>query len=211
MNTGFMSKLILARHGATPYNAQGLWTGHIDVDMSEAGYDEVRQSAEFLASTGIDAAFCSTLWRARNTAAVILSHQERPNIPLLSTELLDEKNYGVFTGRNKHEVQAEVGDDAFMLIRRSWDYEIEGGESLQAVHERVTSLHHGVIAPLLEAGQTVLVASHNKTLRAYVKEVEEIPVSDTPAIELGTAEVRVYGYSAGAFELESRQVVGSVH
>ena len=206
-----MPKLILARHGATPYNEMGRWTGLTDIDLSPLGFEEAGLSAAFLAGYTIDVALCSSLKRARHTAETILKHQATPHVPLLSTNLLDEKNYGVFTGKDKQQVRAQVGDDVFALIRRSWDHRIDSGESLQDVHSRIMPLHEGVVVPLLEAEKTVLVTSHNNTLRAYVKEVECIPIQETPSIELGTAEVRVYNYHAGAFELEHRHAVGAVH
>lgn len=206
-----MPKLILSRHGVTPYNEQGLWTGQTDIDMSPKGYKEVEEGAKIVAKYRIDVALTSALIRGRNTAKIMLDRQNRRDIPLLETPLLNEKDYGVFTGKNKHEVRAEVGDETFMRIRRSWDYVIEGGESLKGVHARVMPLHHGVVVPILESGRTVYISAHNNTLRALVKELESIPDDKASGIELGTAEIRIYDFKDGNFVLEEKHAIGDVH
>jgi bisphosphoglycerate-dependent phosphoglycerate mutase len=49
----------------------------------------------------------------------------------------------------------------------------------------------------LLADETILVISSNNPLRAYVKELEGIPVDQVADIALGTAELRVYDFDAG--------------
>lgn len=206
-----MSKLIIARHGATSYNEAGLWTGLTDIDMSEAGYEDVEKGAEIVAKYTVGVALSSVLMRARNTAKVALAHQNNNNVPLIETPLLNEKDYGVFTGKSKEEVRASVGQEVFMQIRRSWDYPIEDGESLKDVHSRIMPIHKRVVIPILESGQTVYIASHNNTLRAMVKELEGIPDDRASGIELGTAEVRVYDYDGGGFICDAVHTIGAVH
>lgn len=206
-----MPKLILSRHGVTPNNEKKIWTGLDDVDMSKTGYEEVDTTATFVAKYMIDVALCSELQRSLHTAEAIKAKQRNPDIPLLSTKLLNEKDYGIYTGRGKEQVRAEVGEEMFALIRRSWDYQIEGGQSLAQVHGQVVVVHYGVVVPLLEANKTISVSSHNNTLRAYVKELEDIPTEEAHLIELGTAETRVYDYVGGTFNLVDQLVVGDVH
>lgn len=206
-----MAKLFLARHGATSFNEAGIWTGLTDIDMSEKGYEEINQSAEVLAKYVVDLALCSKLVRARSTAAIILKRQANPGIPLVETASLNEKDYGIFTGKNKEDIRAEHGDDTYRQIRRSWDFPIKGGESLQAVHARVVPIHRTLINPVLESGHNVLVASHNNTLRAYIKEIEDLSIEETSSLELGTAEVRVYDFVAGSFQLVAQHCIGEVH
>lgn len=190
-----MPRLILARHGETPWNREGLWTGLTDVELSDTGHREAAQAGAFLSDVPINRAFASRLRRARQTVGGILRFQ--PNgarIPIFQDPALNEKDYGIYTGKSKAQVREEVGDEAFQLIRRSWDYEIEGGESLSQVHTRVVTFHVSSVVPCLERGETVLVGSHNNTLRAYVKELEGIPEDEVGGIELGTAEVRIYEF-----------------
>ncbi len=209
-----MSTLILARHGQTPWNREGLWTGRTDVGLSDLGHQEAAQAGEYLADIPIDRAFASMLRRSRQTVGGILRFQvDGARIPIFRDPALDEKDYGIYTGRSKAEVREELGDEAFQLIRRSWDHEIEDGESLREVHDRVVAFHIGSVVPCLQRGETVLVGSHNNTLRAYVKELEGIPEANVGAIEMGTAEVRIYDLDPGSLAVTgiTSQRFGDVH
>ncbi len=208
-----MPKLILARHGVTSYNEQGIWTGLTDVDMSEKGYEEVQRSAEIVARFAIDVAFTSRLQRARSTAQVVISSQSEDgkHILLLETAALNEKDYGKFTGQNKQAVRDRVPEEVYLGIRRSWDASIPTVETLKMIHARVMPLHYGVVIPTLDSGRNVFVASHNNTLRAYVKELEHIPPDNIASLELGTAEIRIYDYQAPDFNLIEKHSIGEVH
>lgn len=209
-----MSKLILARHGESLWNREGLWTGLTDVELSNLGHEEAAQAGTFLADMPIDRAFASMLRRARQTVGGILRLQpDGARIPVFRDPALNEKDYGIYTGKSKAQVRQEVGDEVFQLIRRSWDYEIEGGESLSQVHARVVPFHVGSVVPCLERGETVLVGSHNNTLRAYVKELEGIPEDEVGGIELGTAEVRIYEFDPSTLAISgvTSHRFGDVH
>ncbi len=206
---------MLGRHGQSRWNIKGWWTGLTDIGLTDLGREEARASGEFLAKFAIDAMFTSKLRRAENTALGILAVRQDQGLQVpsmvVAAEELNERNYGVFTGKSKQQVRQEVGDDTFQRIRRSWDYQIEGGESLKDVHGRVMPYVNEVIIPRLEHGENVLVVSHNNTLRAVVKDIECIPDEAAAGIELATAEVRVYDYSEGRFTLEETHAGGGVH
>ncbi len=209
-----MAKMILARHGQSKWNLEGLWTGLTDIDLTDQGREEARSSGEFLAKFAIDTAFTSELCRAQNTLLGFLAVRKKLALPEPAVTIvpeLNERDYGVFTGKSKVQVRGEVGDDVFQQIRRSWDYAIEGGESLKDIHARVMPYVNGTIVPELEAGNNVLVVSHNNTLRAVVKDIEGIPDEAASSIELATAEVRVYDYAGGDFTLFDRHAGGGVH
>lgn len=209
-----MPTLILARHGESLWNREGLWTGLTDIELSEVGHEEAAHAGAFLANTPIDRAFVSELSRARQTIEAILQFQQNTkDIPVVEDPALNEKDYGIYTGKNKAHVRQEVGEEVFGLIRRSWDYQIEGGQSLRQVHAAVASFHINTVVPCLERGETILVGSHNNTLRAYVKELESIPEANVSDIELGTAEVRIYEFDASTLAvagITSRRF-GDVH
>jgi 2,3-bisphosphoglycerate-dependent phosphoglycerate mutase len=188
-----MSNLILVRHGESEWNRLGKWTGLTDIDLTEQGRAEAAQSAKVLSHIAVDLTFVSELCRAQNTLKAILAQQQE-GIPVEVHSALNEKNYGIFTGKNKQQVQEERGKEIFQAIRRSWDFPIEGGETLRDVHARVLPFHKDHVMPHLTIGKTVLVVSHNNTLRAYIKELEKIDESRVGDIELGTAEIRNYTF-----------------
>jgi 2,3-bisphosphoglycerate-dependent phosphoglycerate mutase len=207
-----MGKLIIGRHGETQYNLEGRWTGLTDVDLTKRGEIEAETAGSILASIPIDIAFISKLGRTAQTVERILQ-QQAGIVPVVSTPALNERDYGVYTGQNKAQVLKEKGEEEFLRIRRSWDGEIEGGETLQYVHHnRIAPFHRGTVLPRILAGETVLVISSNNPLRAYVKELEAVPVDQVADIALGTAELRIYDFDA-AGEITNKTIhpVGEVH
>lgn len=206
-----MGTLILGRHGETAYNKAGLWTGLTEVDLTDKGREEADIAGGILAPLTIDIAFISELGRTAQTVERILS-QQAGDVPVTSTAALNERNYGIYTGQNKKQVLEDKGEEEFLRIRRSWDGDIEGGETLQDVHRRIVPFHTGIVMPRIMSGETVLVISSNNPLRGYVKELEQVPIDEVPNIELGTAELRVYDFD-GAGEITGKVIhkVGDVH
>lgn len=188
-----MSKLILVRHGESTWNAKGLWTGLVDVSLSERGKEEARQAAEAIKDLPIDATFTSPLKRAKETLsemAKILPNLH--NLPITKHKALNERDYGTFTGMNKWEVKKRVGDEQFQKIRRGWNVPIENGETLHDVYNRVVPYYREHILPLLREGKTILVVAHGNSIRALVKFLDNIGDQNIEQVELATGEIYLY-------------------
>lgn len=186
-----MAKLILVRHGESEWNLKGLWTGWKDIPLTEKGRNEAKNAGESLRGTEIDLAFTSKLIRAKETLEGILKVLEI-DIPVIEAEELNERSYGIYTGKNKWEVEKEVGEEKFMQIRRSWDYPIPEGESLKQVYDRVLPYYTETIEPKLKQGQNIIIAAHGNSLRALIKKLENISDENIPQLELATGEAYVY-------------------
>lgn len=136
-----MPKLILARHGQSESNKRGIWAGLTNPDLSPQGRMEATVAGQFLINQRIDTAYVSELMRSHNTLLGIVSARGIDKIPVITSAALNEKDYGIFTGKNKWQVKDEVGEEMFRLIRRSWKHRIKDGESLQDVHARIVPFH----------------------------------------------------------------------
>src|SRR5581483_9927569 len=113
--------------------------------------------------------------RAQQTLSEIKKVLNIINVPSSASGNLNERNYGVFTGKNKWEIQKEVGEENFKKIRRSWDSPIPNGETLKDVYNRVVPYYEEQILPLLTAGKNVLVCAHGNSIRALIKYLDKIP------------------------------------
>jgi 2,3-bisphosphoglycerate-dependent phosphoglycerate mutase len=185
--------LILIRHGESQWNAKNIWTGLTDIGLSPKGENEAREAAHKITDVRIDCAFTSLLCRASDTLRIILDSLGNRSVPVTANGALNERNYGVFTGKNKLEVQSSLGVDEYRKLRRGWDYPIENGESLKQVYERVTPYYEKEILPLLRAGKHVLVVSHGNTLRSLIKRIEHLSDEAITHVELATGEIILYG------------------
>src|SRR3989338_8356811 len=112
-----MANLILVRHGESLWNEKGLWTGWTDIGLSKKGKKEARLAGESLKSFPIDIAYTSTLLRAKQTLDEIKSVLGI-DISTFENQALNERNYGIYTGKNKWKIKREVGKENFKKLRR---------------------------------------------------------------------------------------------
>jgi len=188
--------LVLVRHGESEWNAKNIWTGLTDIGLSEKGREEARSVAHKIADIRFDIAFTSMLSRASETLRIILETLHVHDIPVNSNPALNERDYGVFTGKNKLEIKTRLGDVEYLRLRRGWDYPIEKGESLKQVYERVVPYYDTSIAPFIREGKHVLVVAHGNSLRALIKKMEHISDYDIPNVELTTGQILLYRIDA---------------
>lgn len=187
-----MAKLILVRHSKSEWNVLGKWTGWTDVDLNEEGRTDAVRTAEALKDIQIDQAFVSNLKRAQQTLEIILAEIGQTDVPTTKTEALNERNYGIYTGKNKWEVKEEVGEEEFQNIRRGWEHPIPEGETMKKVYERVVPFYENEVLPLLKTGKNVILAAHGNSLRALVKYLEDLSIEELVALEFGIGEAYVY-------------------
>jgi 2,3-bisphosphoglycerate-dependent phosphoglycerate mutase len=189
--------LILLRHGESEWNALNLFTGWVDVGLSEKGEAEARRGGELLREHGLlpDVVHTSLLRRAITTANISLDVADRHWIPARRDWRLNERHYGALQGKNKKQTLEQYGEEQFMRWRRSYDVPpppIEPGsefsqvadprypgvdvrtECLKDVVARMLPYWESDIVPDLRAGGTVLIAAHGNSLRALVKYLDRI-------------------------------------
>ncbi len=201
---------MLLRHGESTWNAENLFTGWVDVPLSEKGQAEATRGGELLRESGVlpEVLHTSLLRRAISTANIALDVADRHWIPVRRDWRLNERHYGALQGKNKKQTLEEYGEEQFMLWRRSYDTpppEIEPGsefsqdgdaryagvdaprtECLKDVVARLLPYWEDAIAPDLRAGRTVLVAAHGNSLRALVKHLDGISDADIAGLNIPT-------------------------
>jgi 2,3-bisphosphoglycerate-dependent phosphoglycerate mutase len=116
--------LVLLRHGQSTWNAENLFTGWQDVDLSPRGEEEAWQAGRLLADQdGLDLRIVHTsvLTRAVRTANLALDVAKRSWLPVRRHWRLNERHYGALTGHNKKETAERFGADKVKAWRRSYD------------------------------------------------------------------------------------------
>jgi 2,3-bisphosphoglycerate-dependent phosphoglycerate mutase len=186
-----MSRLVLVRHGKSPWNNLGLWTGLTDVDLVEEGLEEARKAGELLRDHDFHLAFTSELKRTHQTLGEIFKILNL-EIPQRIHPALNERDYGIHTGKNKWQVKEEIGEEAFQAIRRGWDTSIEGGETLKDVYQRVVPFYREAVLPFFEQDKNILIVAHGNSLRALMKHLELIDDNAISEVEIGTGQAVCY-------------------
>ncbi|MBI2032952.1 MAG: histidine phosphatase family protein, partial [Candidatus Levybacteria bacterium] len=126
------------------------------------------------------------------TLEIILRELSQESIPIETDAALNERNYGIYTGKNKWDIKKEIGESKFLQIRRGWNESIPQGESLKQVYERVIPYYKSAILPKLLEGKNCIISSSGNALRALIKYLEQVSDEEIATIELGTGEVRDY-------------------
>ncbi len=118
-----MRTLVLLRHGESVWNSEGLFTGWVDVGLSDKGKKEAESAGVLLREAGLrpDVVHTSVLTRAIQTANVALEAAGLLWLPVRRSWRLNERHYGALQGKNKAQTREEFGDEQFMLWRRSYD------------------------------------------------------------------------------------------
>ena len=192
--------LVLLRHGESEWNAKNLFTGWVDVGLSEKGRAEAVRGGQLLGEAGLrpDVVHTSLLRRAIRTAELALDEIDLGWLPVRRSWRLNERHYGALQGLNKAETREKYGDEQFMRWRRSYDVPpppLDNGsewsqaddpryanllevlprtECLADVVERMLPYWYDALVPDLRLGRVVLVAAHGNSLRALVKYLDGI-------------------------------------
>jgi 2,3-bisphosphoglycerate-dependent phosphoglycerate mutase len=217
--TGPPYQLVLLRHGESTWNAKNLFTGWVDVPLSDRGQQEATRGATLMSERGIlpDILHTSVLRRAITTAQICLGGLDRHWVPVRRTWRLNERHYGALQGKDKKETLAEFGEEQFMLWRRSYDTPpppLEPGsefsqsgdpryadlppeivprtECLADVLARALPYWYDAIVPDLRRGVTVLVAAHGNSLRALVKHLDDMSEQAVVSLNIPTGIPLLY-------------------
>jgi 2,3-bisphosphoglycerate-dependent phosphoglycerate mutase len=206
------STLILVRHGESTWNALNLFTGWVDVPLSEKGEAEAKRGGELLKEAGLlpELLHTSLLRRAIGTAQITLDAIDRHWIPVRRSWRLNERHYGDLQGKDKKTTLQTYGEEQFMLWRRSYDTPppviSDDNEFSQAGDLRYADLGdtaprtecladgvvrlepylYGEIADDLKSGKMVIVVAHGNSLRAVVKLLDGVSDADIAGLNIPT-------------------------
>ena len=210
--------LILVRHGQSQWNEKNLFTGWVDVDLTDKGRAEAVRAGQLIREAGLapDILYTSLLTRAIETANIALKEAGFNWIPVKRSWRLNERHYGALQGKDKTQVRDEFGEEQFMIWRRSYDVpppaiadddqysqvgdpryaglgdEMPRTEALKLVLDRLLPYWESDISEDLRAGKTVMVAAHGNSLRALVKHLDGISDEDIAGLNIPTGIPLVY-------------------
>lgn len=218
------SKLILMRHGQSIWNKKNLFTGWVDVPLSEEGVKEAIEGGKKIKDIPIDVIFTSSLMRAHMTTFLAMLHHSSGKTPVINHDKdgklgewgkiysektldevipvfcswhLNERMYGQLQGCNKAETAEIFGKDQVQIWRRSFDVAPPEGESLKLTAERTLPYFKEKIVPLLEEGKNVFVSAHGNSLRSIVMFLDNLSKEEVLKLEIATGSPMTYEYEEG--------------
>ncbi len=214
-----MKTLVLLRHGQSQWNKENRFTGWVDVGLSEQGEREAQTAGELMRDEGFefDVIYTSLLKRAIKTMHIALEEMDQMWVHVNRRWRLNERHYGALQGLDKAETADKHGLDQVKIWRRSFDVpppplsedsdmwpgrdrryadlapvDLPHGECLKDTVERFMPLWNEEIAPVLKDGRRVLIVAHGNSLRALVKELDQISDDDILGLNIPTGIPLVY-------------------
>lgn len=211
--------LILIRHGESLWNQKNLFTGCVDVPLSQIGVDEAIEAGKRISNIPVDRIYTSALIRAQMTAMLAMTQHRKKKVPVImhnederaiawskifsadTTEevipvvtawQLNERMYGELQGLNKKETADKYGKQKVHEWRRSYDIPPPNGESLAMCAERAVSYFTEEIEPQLLDGQNILIAAHGNSLRAIIMYLDKLTSQEVIDLELSTGIPMLY-------------------
>ncbi len=212
--------LVLLRHGQSDWNQKNLFTGWVDVGLTETGREEARRGGELLTERALlpDVLHTSVMRRAIETATIALDAADRMWLPVRRSWRLNERHYGALQGKDKKQTLEQFGEEQFMLWRRSYDTPppplpdddewsqvgdapyaalpdevVPRTECLADVVVRMLPYWYDAIVPDLRARRTVLVVAHGNSLRALVKHLDGVSDGAIAGLNIPTGIPLLYG------------------
>ena len=166
-------RVLLCRHGETPWNAEGRYQGQMDIPLSEAGERQAAALGARLKDLPLARAVASPLSRARRTAELALGH--RAGMLTLEPGLM-EIAHGAWEGKLDSELAAEDGPRLKAWRQAPDTVQMPGGESLQQVQDRAWPAFVSACAGL-GPDDIALVVAHDAVNRVILARLLGLPLA----------------------------------
>jgi len=187
-------RLLLARHGQTPYNRDRRFTGWHDPPLTRRGRAEARALGRLLARQPIDAAYASDLRRAMETASLALATREMPRQPA-SDAALREARFGAWQGLTFDEARRRDPQQAEALIQRRLDFRAPAGESIPEVRARVVAFLDRV--HVRHDAECVFIVASGGPLQILLCELFSMPVAHHWRLAIANCSLTIVNFVDG--------------
>ena len=163
-------RVVVLRHGQTDHNAQGIWQGQLDSDLSQLGREQARAAAGALTAYRPVLVVASDLKRAAETGQEVA---RATGAPIEYDARWREIHVGQWAGLTAAEVHEGFPEDRLRHLRGEDFKRGVDGESLSDVAQRVRAALDGLLDRLGE-GETAVVATHGVTGRVVIAELVDL-------------------------------------
>ena len=166
------------RHGEVQNSEELRYNGHIDIDITQKGVEQMHRLADALAGKHVVAVYSSDLIRSVKGAAIIAS---RIGIPYTPLRELRERSMGFWEGLTAKEIQERFPAEYPAWRADLLNYRPSGGESMIGVQDRILPIFKRLVAA--HAGQEIALLLHGGVNRVILADVLGMPSHNVFRIE----------------------------
>jgi len=150
-----LTKVYLMRHGEVADDGKKRYNGHIDLDITQNGVEQMRRLAGILAGKNITAVYSSDLIRSVKGAGIIA---ERIGLPFSPRRELRERSVGAWEGLTVEEIKTRFPEEYTTWRTDLLNYRPPGGECLLDVRDRILPVFKGLVAA--HSGREIAMLLH---------------------------------------------------
>ena len=176
--------LYIMRHGKTDWNELKKLQGQTDIPLNEEGRGQATAAGREYAGIHLDICYCSTLGRARETAALFFEARalagkqtgsagtDGENIPIVYDDRLREMGFGKYEGIERCFDIPDCPVNVFFKHPEEYDVPVEGGESMDELFARTEEFLKEKVYPALKEGKDILIIGHGAMNSSIICQVK---------------------------------------
>jgi broad specificity phosphatase PhoE len=164
------TRVYLMRHGEVANGGQRRYNGHIDVDITEKGVEQMHRLAGLLDGKPVTAVYSSDLIRSVKGAVIVAERLGLRHTPVRS---LRERSVGTWEGMTAEEIRERYPDEYAAWRADLLNYRPPGGECLLDVRDRVIPEYRRIVAA--HPGEEVALLLHGGVNRVILADCLGLP------------------------------------
>ena len=183
------TRLYIVRHGELVTSKEWRYVGQMDVELNDAGKQQIKKLSSRLSSEQIDRIFSSDLNRTIESANIIGNKLVIVNEPMSEFREID---LGVWEGHTLEEIEEKFPDDLLKRSEDIMDFRVENGESFSDVNKRVIPKIMDIIED--NVGKRILVVAHGGVNRIIIADALGLNINNIPRLEQNYACLNIIDY-----------------
>lgn len=178
-------KVYFARHGETEFNLRKILMGQkFDIDINKQGVEQAQELAAMVPAD-VNIIFASPLKRAAHTAKIV---SKAKNLPVITREELEERDYGSLSGKTWDEIEKSVGV-SLKDIEEHINTDLTKFHSENVNLVKVRLMHFLADLKKNYSDKTPLVVTHSGIIRLMYSLYPETPKKDVKNASLHVFEI----------------------
>lgn len=187
-----MGKLILVRHGETNKNIGKILHSPQDSEsLNTKGINQILDTAKRLSAFLPNKMYSSNEKRSLESSKII---SEKLNIPFEEINDLQERNWGIFTGKPWDEVSKVLNP---MLLEERYNYVPENGESWKTFETRLIKAIRTITNT--NSDKTIVVVTHGGAIRALMPFLLGAPEEESFKYDPSNASLSIFNFAGDRF------------
>jgi len=192
------TELIIVRHGKTAWNLEGRLQGQQDTDLHPLGLRQAEALAERLQHEPLAAIYSSDLKRAAQTAAPVAKRKQQP---IILHSGLRERNFGIFEGKTRTELETQFPEEWGKFHSYDPDYVMPNGASLREFYkngigclEEIANKH---------PGERIFVVTHGGLLGGLLRHALGIPYATPSGYQGVNTAINIFAFVRNVWMLKT--------